>query len=145
MILTWEIFISTIAERKVYLFSTKKISTSTPHYFICLKRTDTDLLIMTCCTSQFDTVRLFAEKRNLPTETLVWITPNDQDNPFDKDTYVNCNQSFVFALDEFKELYESGKFGLSGEISESHYHQILIGLHKSPLIDEDTKTLIPIK
>lgn len=143
MKLPTEMFLSAIDERKVYYFSTTKISSTEPHHFICIKRTDNDVLIMSCCTSQFDTVKKFVETRSLPTETLVWISPTDAVNPFSKDTYVNCNSSFTYTVDEFRTMYSSDSVSYSGEISEDHYLQILIGIHKSPLIDKETKELIP--
>jgi hypothetical protein len=139
-----QLFLSAIEERKVYYFSTTKINTEEPHHFICLKRTENDLLIMSCCTSQFNTVSRFVETRSLPYETLVWISSNDGDNPFTRDTYVNCNNSFTYTIDEFRSMYDSDSVSHSGEISENHYKQILIGIHISPLVDEETKVLIPL-
>jgi hypothetical protein len=40
-------------------------------------------------------------------------------------------------------MYESEIVDLSGFISDSHYIQILIGINKSPLIDEEIKELLP--
>jgi hypothetical protein len=40
-------------------------------------------------------------------------------------------------------MYNSNAVDYSGEISEIHYEQILIGLHKSPMIDNETKDVIP--
>lgn len=96
---------------------------------------------MSCCTSQFDTVRKFVESRKLPTETLVWISPND---PFRKDTYINCNSTIPYTVEEFKVMYESDTIKFSGEISENHYEQILIGLHKRTMIDRELKQVIPL-
>jgi hypothetical protein len=138
-----ELFLSSIDERKVYYFSTKKISTTDPHYFICIKRSDNDLLIMTCCTSQFETVKNLIETRDLPPETLVWITPADDKNPFSKDTYVNCNSFFTYTVDEFRSMYSTDSVSYSGEISKDHYLKILYGIHCSPLIDIETKEMIP--
>lgn len=146
MKLPTDIFLSAIEEKKVYYFSSTQINTPEPHYFICLKRTDNDVLIMSCCTSQFDTVRRFVESRSLPNETLVWISPGDQtdENPFVKDTYVNCNSSYTYTIDEFRSMYNSDSVTFSGEISDEHYEQIVIGIHKSPLIDTETKEVIPL-
>lgn len=83
------------------------------------------------------------EKNNLPNETIVWVSPADEENPFTKNTYVNCNEYFTYTIDEFKNLYESDKVKFTGEISEIHYEQILIGIQMSPLIDDETKELLP--
>jgi hypothetical protein len=139
-----DVFLSSISDKKVYYFSSNHINTDTPHHFICLKRSDDDILIMSCCTSQFDTVSKYIETRSLPTETLVWISPKDNSNPFTKDTYVNCNSSFTYTVDEFREMYNSESINYSGEISDNHYQQIISGIHNSPLIDEETKDMLPI-
>jgi len=137
------LFLQGIQEKKVYYFSNKNINTYTPHYYICLKRTDDDLLILSCCTSQFETVKRFIELSDLPFETLVWIKPKDGENPFIKDRYVNCNQYFSYSIDQFKQMYEQDNISFSGEISDVHFEQIIIGIKISPLIDEDIKDLLP--
>ena len=138
-----ELFIKGITEKKVYYFSSTQINTDIPHYFICIKRTDEDVLILSCCTSQFDTVKSFVESRNLPFETLVYITPADEINPFDKQTFVNCNEYFEYSVDDFRSKYETDSISFSGAISDGHYEQILIGIHASPLIAPEVKELIP--
>jgi hypothetical protein len=42
-------------------------------------------------------------------------------------------------------MYESDAIENSGEISDVTYGQIIIGLHESPLIDEEIKELLPPK
>lgn len=138
-----DLFVSAIEEKKIYYFSSTKINTNEPHYFICIKKTDNDVLIMSCCTSKFETVRKFVESRCLPFETLVWITPSDLNNPFTMDTYVNCNDTIPFTIEEFRIMYDSDSITSSGEISLNHYSQILTGIHKSPMIDDEIKELIP--
>ncbi len=138
-------FLSAISDKKIYYFSSNKINSVDPHYYICIKRTDDDILIMSCCTSRFDTVKRFVETRSLPMETLVWISPDvaNSDNPFSKDTYVNCNEYQTFTIEEFKNLYNSDSISYSGKISENHYQQIINGLHCSPLVDDESKDIIP--
>lgn len=138
------IFLAGITEREIFYFASTKINSSEPHHFICIKRTDNDILILACCTSQKDTIERLIKLQNLPYNTIVAISPDaGDDNPFTKDTFVNCNDSFTYTLDEFRAMYESHTITCSGKISEIHYEQILIGIHASTLIDEDTKELIP--
>ena len=137
------VFLSAIEQKKVYFFSSEKINITDPHFFICLKRTENDILIMSCCTSQFETVQRFVVTKSLPEKTLVWISPKDPANPFNKDTYVNCNSSQTYTVEEFKSMYEKDAVKYSGEISDDHYHQILIGIKASPLIDNETKDALP--
>ena len=138
-----ESFIKGISQRKVYYFASTRISSIEPHYYICIERTPGDILILSCCTSQFNTVSKFVEKRKLPYETLVHISPKGHENPFKMDTYVNCNEYHEYTIEDFKKMYLSDAIVFSGEISEIHYEQILIGLHRSPLIEEDTKAILP--
>jgi hypothetical protein len=145
MKLPTDLFLSAIDDKKIYYFSTTRINTEEPHHFICIKRTTEDILIMSCCTSQFNTVRRFIETRSLPMESLVWISPDSTsiENPFTKDTYVNCNSCFTYTIDEFKSMYDNDAISYSGKVSDSHYEQILIGIHSSPLVDNETKEIIP--
>lgn len=138
------LFANSIEEKKVYYFSSNRLDTEVPHYFICIKRTANDILIMSVCTSQRKTVQGYIERTNLPYETMVWIPPNSDDSPFTEDTYINCNSPFNnFTVDELRTKYEANEVEYKGEISEVYYEQILIGLHASPVVDEDTKELIP--
>lgn len=141
----FELFLSAVQERKVYYFTSPKISSNIPHHFICIKRTDDSLLIFTCCTSQFESRKKFIESRRLPNETLVYIRPKEDGNPFTKETYVDCNTCYVYTYEEFQRMYNSAVVQYSGEISEIYYEQIIIGLHASPLIEEDIKDILPSK
>ncbi|MEY4541181.1 MAG: hypothetical protein RLZZ306_2938 [Bacteroidota bacterium] len=135
-------FLTTIEERKVYYFTNQQLNTEVPHYHICIKRKSNDFLILSSCTSKFETVKRFIEMRKLPFETLVHLKPSDE-NGFTKDTYVNCNDYHIKSIDDFKKMYESDSIEFKGKISITHYEQILIGLHESPLIEEEMKEDIP--
>lgn len=139
----WESFKQGLAPGKIYYFSTKDIPT--PHFHICVGRTKTDMLFFVCATSQFKTVSRFVESRGLPTETLVYINPtNFHDSPFDRETFVNCNTVSSLPLEQIRLLYEEEGFKFRGELSENYADQVLIGLHKSPLIDAEIKEAIPL-
>lgn len=140
-----QLFANGIEEKGIYLFSSVYLNTNIPHYFICIVRTDGDLLYLTCCTSKFETVSKFIETRHLPYETLVFIKPNEKDKnyPFVKDTYVNCNNVFLYTVEELTALYKKGEISYEGKINEVHYEQLLIGINESPLVDEEIKEFIP--
>lgn len=137
-----EFFLTTIEERKVYYFTNHQLNTDIPHYHICIKRKSNDFLILSSCTSKFETVKKFVETRKLPVETLVYLKPSEQ-NGFIKDTYVNCNEYHIKSMDDFKKMYDTDQIEFRGKISFAHYEQILIGLHESPLIEEEMKDEIP--
>ena len=135
-------FIDAIGNRKVYYFSSTRLESDIPHYYVVVNKTDGDLLVLSVCTSQFDTVKRFVETRSLPTESLVYIKP-DTSNPFEKETFVNCNKCFTYTIDEFRSMYDANAIDYSGELSEGHYEQILTGIHSSPLIEEEIKDIVP--
>lgn len=137
------LFISAVQEKKVFYFSSSRINSTEPHFFVCIKRTNDELLIFSCCTSKFENKRRYIESRNLPRETLVYIKPKEDGNPFVRDTYVNCNECHIYTVQEFEQKYNSNQVEYSGEISDVYYEQIIIGIQKSPLISQETKNLIP--
>ena len=128
---------------KVYYFESQKIISESPHYFICIAKTDENKLILLCCTSD----RQDKNKRSIELkgwyETLVWISPSDE-NGFTKDTFVNCNTTFSYSVNEFEEMYQKGILEYKGEISKSHLSQILIGIQKSPLLEQEIKQTITL-
>ena len=133
-------FIAGIQTGKVYYFSSTEINTEIPHYFICTKKTTTDLLILVCCTSdRNDKNKKLAELRGSH-NTLVGIDPTEG-NGFTKETWVNCNKIFIYSLEDFKNMYEKNLLEYKGEIEENHLAQIIIGLLASPQIEEEIKQL----
>ncbi|MEN0005216.1 MAG: hypothetical protein AAF798_13775 [Bacteroidota bacterium] len=137
-----DIFIAGLAPGKVYYFESEQLSTNIPHYFICLTINADELVILACCTSQFEKRKRFIESRNLPHSTLVWISPNDE-NGFSRDTFVDCNSYFDYSKEELKRLYESDILSFTGEVSEDVLVQIYIGMKDSPLIEEAIKDRLP--
>ena len=136
-------FLQHIGLQKVYYFSCNRIDTPDNHFWVCIQRTPDDVLILSCCTSQLETIeRLIKYQRLLP-ETFVFVSPKDNSNPFWKDTFVNCNNCQLFTIDEFRAMYDSNRVKYSGEISDAHFQQILDGVRLSTLVDGETKALLP--
>lgn len=137
-------FLDSVEEKKIYYFSSSYLNTDVPHHFICVKKNDDDIIFLSCCTSQFETVSRYVETRSLPNETLVYLSPDNTENPFDRDTYVNCNDELkTYTLEDFENMYDNDSISYTGEISDSQYQQILTGIHYSPLIEEEVKEEIP--
>lgn len=136
------LFTQNILPKKVYFFSSTQLNTLIPHYFICISRAEDDMLILVCCTSQFEKRKRFIELRNLPFSTLVWIPPNEE-NGLEIDSYVDCNSYFDYTAEELWRLYDADNLDFKGEISNSHFQQIVLGLKESPLIEESIKELLP--
>lgn len=120
-------------------FSSDKLKTDVPHYFICIAKDDGEILILACATSQFEKRKRFIELRGFPESTLVWIDP---ENGFTKDSYIDCKNYYDYTLTRFKSLYQSDKLEYKGKISEAHLEQIHLGIKDSPQIEESIKELI---
>lgn len=136
------LFLEGIGEKKIYYFRSSKISSELPHFFICVKRTTQDFLIMSCCTTKLETIQRFVELRKLSYRTIVYLKP-DGENALTEDTYINCNGYIPFTVEEFKSLYLDDRIDFVGEVSDIHYGQIIVGLHESTLVDDETKDLLP--
>lgn len=74
-------FDALIVPGKILYFPCEALRTPEPHYFICITMLP-DNTILSCRTSQFDTVRKLIERKRFPYSTLVAIPANDQGNPF---------------------------------------------------------------
>lgn len=136
-----ELFLQGIAEKKVYYFSSAKLNTPVPHYFICVLKSINDTIISVCCTSDRDGKRQkLIEKKGLHS-TLVWIKP-DINNGLTKETFVDCNSFFEYSIDDFKAMYKKDLLEYRGEITEAHYEQVVNGLLDSPTIPSELKELL---
>lgn len=123
---------------QVYYFVNPEINTPEPHYHICLEQDGGGVLFMACCTSQFEKRKAYIEKVGLPMSTLVWMSP-DLNNNFKKDTYVDCNRCFEFTVTELQRLQA---FKYVGRIKPSHLEQIAIGMTESPQVEDYKKEAI---
>jgi len=139
------IFAQGIREKEIFFFSSDRINTATPHFFVCIKRTDTEVLILSCCTSKPAASQRFISSRGLPPETLVHIPSqaDDPSSPFPKDTYINCNGYIEHTVTELKSRFEEGRLTPAGSLPEKYYDLILKGLHISDQIDEHIKEILP--
>lgn len=89
-----------LTSRQILYFSCPELNTPEPHYFICICRQPEDIIILSCCTSRFETVEKLIERDRFPNETLVYIPSSDLENLFTKNTYVNCNEYFPYTIEE---------------------------------------------
>lgn len=137
-----ELFLGRISPGQVYYFISDKLNSDVPHFFVCCTIID-GVVFLVCCTSQFEKRKSYIEKRNLPNSTLVWLKPNDE-NGFKVDTYVDCNTHYNYTLQKLAQLYGDDELEYKGQLSESDFHQILIGLNESPIIEENIKEKLPL-
>lgn len=135
-------FGSSLEIGKIYYFKSNQLKhTIQAHYFIVIATPSNDLIIFTCCTSQFEKRARFIELANIPLSTLVWIKPNE-DNSLVKDSYVDCNSCFQYSKSELIRMYESNQIEFIGYILESQLEEIRQGIIDSPLIVNEMKELI---
>ncbi|MDZ4794563.1 MAG: hypothetical protein SGI83_09820 [Bacteroidota bacterium] len=142
MALSKEQFEAILTHRSIFYFVYPPLNTPDPHYFVCVGQLPSGEYAFSCCTSQFNTVRKFVEIRRLPNTTLVFMPPA-VDNPFDRDTYVNCNEYFGFHKADLWEMYNLGSLTEHGEFPLESYEQIVIGFKDSTIIDEELKDNLP--
>ncbi|HVU56129.1 MAG TPA: hypothetical protein VHD83_13785 [Puia sp.] len=136
-------FESELVPGKVLYFSCEELGTLEPHFFICIVRQPDDIIVLSCGTSQFNTVMKLIERKRFPNETLVFIPAEDGTNPFSKDTYINCNEYFPYDISELWDMYDLGRLAIRGDIAQDSLHQIILGFHKSPIIEYEVKEMLP--
>jgi hypothetical protein len=129
---------------RIFYFGCAELNSSYPHFFICIFVDPSHIVHMSCCTSQFETVQRLIERRRYPEAKLIYISDADADNPFDKPTYINCNEYFQFSIDELWEWYLADDLTVIKELLPLHsFEQILLGFQASNVIEEEIKDQLP--
>jgi len=132
----------TLKTGTVYYFQSEKlIGTDTPHYFVVLSKNPTEMIILVCATTQIVKRKKFIRISNLPSKTLVTITPADC-SIFSKDTLFDCNSIVEHSKSSLLEKYGTKKLRMKGEIPSSILSQLIKGVKISPLVPEEIKDLI---
>lgn len=112
------------------------------HMHICITRRDGKKLFFVVCTTQYNTIINFINKRGFDNSTAVGIA-RDAFNNFDEEyTYINCNNVFECTEIEFNDAYDKGEIDYIGEVSESAYSQIIHGICNSPMVEGEIKDLL---
>jgi hypothetical protein len=116
-------FGSSVEKGKIYYFkSSKLVSTTQAHFFIVIANPSDDLIIFTCCTSQFEKRARFIELKS--------------------DSYVDCNRYFQYSKAELIQMYELNRIEFIGYVQDSKLEEIRQGIIDSPLIVNEIKGLI---
>jgi hypothetical protein len=136
-------FEAEIKSAKILYFPCEELNTPIPHYFVCVCIHPPGTVNLSCCTSQFETVKRLIERGKYPNETLVYIPEHDTENPFNKKTYINCNEYFPYLIDELWDLYQNQSLEIFPELPLDSFEQIIIGFQKSPIIEEELKENLP--
>lgn len=132
--------------RDIFYFKNSAISSDEPHYYVCITKTDGGVILLTICTSQEDTIKKYVRFNPLVDEsTIVWIQKDsDEEHPFTKDTFINCNNVFEFTKEEFNLLKSENKIKNKGALSEGKFQEMLDGIHSSNILTGEQKALIPV-
>jgi hypothetical protein len=133
---------STVNIKEVFFFGIPQVANSSPHFFVCIKKSENEILIFTCCTTQFQKREQYVMNAGLSGDTLVEIEPTSQ-NGLKKRTLVDCNKYFPITVEDFKKLVDTKKAEYRGEVSGEIYNKILTGIHASDEISEEQKEEIP--
>lgn len=137
-------FENCLTGRKILYFQCDELNSPHPHYFVCIFVDAMRVAHMSCCTSQFETVRRLIERNRYPETTLVYISEQDSDNPFSKPTYINCNEYFQFSIDELWDWYQHRDLTVKEQLLPMHsFEQIILGFHASNVIEEEIKEQLP--
>jgi hypothetical protein len=132
---------SVIKDGSVFKFSTNKINTTEPHYFIVISNIDNKIIALSCCTSQYDTIQKYLKKNNYSQKILVDIDYNNY-NFLKKPTFINCNTKIEFNYIDFVKKHLKDK---KGEINQDDYTKIVEDILISPDIEEEFKDFLKLK
>jgi hypothetical protein len=139
MDVSFEAFYQVLKEKSILYFSLNYQGNPDPHYYVLLDK-GTEILLFSVCTSKLDTILNFVKKRSLDYDTIVFIE-SAPDNPFSKNTYINCNSPVLINHNEFKKMFEEGKIKYKDQLDGEHFDQIINGILKSRLVERKIKKL----
>jgi len=137
-----EVFKSGLAAGNIYLIEKHKLkNTPLPHLFIVAGMNDDEVVLFSCCTTQFEKRRRFIELNGLPLSTLVYIKP-DNVNKLNKPTYVDCNKLHPYTIDELHKLSNDDNMSLIGYLNNGKIEEIKTGINDSPNVEGEYKDII---
>jgi len=136
-------FVNSIEEKEVILFRASK-ETVDPHFYICIKKTKEDVLMLALSTTQKERILKFVSINNCHPDTIVEIKPNseDSDSVFNKHCYVNCNDVYPYTSEELKTMHDKGLLKPIGILHQKYYEAIVNGICLSQLVDNDFQDLL---
>lgn len=127
-----------IKEKSVFYFTCDKINASEPHNFIIIKNIDNSIILLTCCTSKYQTILNYVSFNKYSENTIASIDYNSYDF-LKKPTFINCNSKIEYDYNEFTSHYIKGEISYRGEISDEEYAKIISGILLSEDIEEELK------
>lgn len=137
MQLPTELLDAQIMPGSVYYYSAPEyIITKVPHYFVCVSRSAQNAVFMVCCTTKINTVKKHIENNGFDYATMATIKPS-QLNGLKEETYINCNTIHEKPITWLIEKAIAGEMSLKGQLEVEHYEQVLIGITKSELAEQE--------
>lgn len=125
----------------IYYFSSDQINTDSEHSFVCVYTQANEFIVFTCCTSQEGTVTDYIETKGIDSRTVVYIKPDKEENGLTKDTFINCNDCFVYTVDKFTNMYKAGAIQYRGIVTTVQLSQLHEGIRLSKRVEKPIKTL----
>ena len=93
-------FANAVTDRDVLLFR-KSNEVDSPHLYICIKKTATDVLLLVMSTTQEARLKRHAANRGLNESTIVHIRPKSEDpsSPMSAPSWINCNDVYQYTVE----------------------------------------------
>lgn len=137
------LFAGTVSVQDVLLFRNSK-EVATPHFYICIRKTNNDVLFLVMSTTQQERLLRYIARNKIDISTIVAIKSKDEDanSPMRKTCWINCNDVYQYTVDEISDLYKSGNIQAIGKLPHQYYQLIVNGICLSPMVDEEIKELL---
>lgn len=134
----------TIQTGSVYYFSVSQISSDEPHYCVVLNHVpnSNDLIVLAVASSKVEKRKGYVARQNLPQETIVEILPGESPL-FRKHTVFDCNSIIQEPLQTIIEKLACGELTVKSQLPDSILQSILLGVHKSPVVEKEIKKMLP--
>lgn len=131
----------TLRGGSVYHLQDRRLTSAEPHFFVVLNLDPHGdaFLVLAVASSKIDNVR--NRSRNLPSETLVDISP-DEYGDFTVQSIVDCNHAFRVTRQELLQKLQAGHASARLQMSTVILNELRQGMLASPLIEDEIKDLL---
>ena len=125
---------STLKVGVVYkIIAPELISTDEAHFFVVVAINDSDNYMLLSTTQLHSKIK-YLSKRGYDLNTLALIQPN-KENGLKKDSYFNCNDTYIITRDQLVEKVKENSLSISGNISLDEYEKLVYSINLSEVID----------
>ncbi len=131
----------TLRGGSVYYFQHRDLTSPEPHYFIVLNLDPCGDEFLVLAVSSSNIVGVHDRNSNLPTNTLVEITPAEYAD-FTRHSIVDCNHLFRKTKNELLEKLRGGVACEKSSMPSSIVDRLRQGVLASPLVEDSVKVLL---